>query len=512
MIKAFIFSCCVSLLLLLIIPPSWSWLPTADELEDLLKNPDKQAREEAVLQILAEPDSVLILWLQLSMGAHNYTPLHCCAKWGDLELLQKFLQRKKSLVAIATKSDGLTLLHCAALNNHVHVVQYLLDQGISSVGGIRRPSPLNLAVTRNHLGVVECLLDNGASVSPVGDCVTPLIGAIWEGYSLIVACLLKHGASVTAVNNQGTIPLHLAARMGHLEIVVYLLEYGALVTAVDDNSWTALHHAASRGNLPIVESLIVHGALVSAVDNRGSTPLHCAALNSNLSVVRWLIVHGALVSAVDNDGQTALHYAASNDGLEVVQCLLNHGALVTEVDNSGQTALHFAASNGDLPVVLCLIVRGALVTARDSRDMTPLHNAVWFNRLQLIPCLFAHWSIAAMDHGFAVLRFPVVNNRQTQLQCRLTHEASEEMTAVDSNGEISSVITMRWRLKTTANPLLVSPDLPLTPPRLGRIASFTIWRAVGSLKQLKALFDGSLPPGLLMIILVELGFKSFQNP
>ena len=160
----------------------------------------------------------------------------------------------------------------------------------------------------------------------------------------------------------------------------------------------------------------------------------------------------------------------------MAQCLLAHGASATAANDRGITPLHEASQSGHLPVAQCLLAHGASATAANIYGNTPLHWASQNGHLAMVQCLLAHGASATAANNYGI----------TPL-----HWASQnEHLAVAG--------------------LLNDPPPPdFTPPPLQHLTSFVVWRSVGQhIDRLRALFDGSLPPMLLIVILVELGFEA----
>ena len=63
---------------------------------------------------------------------------------------------------------------------------------------------------------------------------------------------------------EGVIPLHLAARHGHMDAMMALLEQGANTNNVDGSRNTALHPAGLSGHGEIVKKLLEHEADANA--------------------------------------------------------------------------------------------------------------------------------------------------------------------------------------------------------------------------------------------------------
>ena len=64
------------------------------------------------------------------------------------------------------ESDGTSVLHVAALNGHLEIVEYLLEQGADRdhpTNGIQ--TPLHLAALAGQLKVAQCLMTYGADIN-----------------------------------------------------------------------------------------------------------------------------------------------------------------------------------------------------------------------------------------------------------------------------------------------------------------------------------------------------------
>ena len=86
--------------------------------------------------------------------------------------------------------------------------------------------------------------------------ITPLLWAAKSGFAEVVEVLLKLSSDppslTSAVNEDGSSPLHLAAREGYIDCVRHLLESGANVNAINaTDSSTALHWAASKNHAQV---------------------------------------------------------------------------------------------------------------------------------------------------------------------------------------------------------------------------------------------------------------------
>ena len=129
--------------------------------------------------------------------------------------------------------------------------------------------------------------------------------------------LAAAGADPNARNDDGSTPLHAAARFSHAAVVEALIEVGANPAARDRLFGGTLLHEVLR-SARNAEVLIASGASVAAVDRRGRTPLHTLAhlmrWEEGTEVIRTMIVHGARLDGRDENGYTPLHVAATSPG------------------------------------------------------------------------------------------------------------------------------------------------------------------------------------------------------
>ena len=161
---------------------------------------------------------------------------------------------------------------------------------------------------------------------------TPLHYAAFCGLHDIAKILaIEHPEDVNCQSvDDGSSPLHLASRMGHVDLARMLIEHGADVSAQNEDGWTALHLASGNGNVDLAQMLIERGADVSAQNEDRSTALHLALENGNVGLARMLIECGADVSAQNEDGSTALHLALENGNVDLARILIRAQGPETE--------------------------------------------------------------------------------------------------------------------------------------------------------------------------------------
>ena len=254
-----------------------------------------------------------------------------------------------------------------------------------------------------------------------------LLSAAKDSNLVALEQLLRCPRNPDATDSFGRIPLHYAARYGHIGPMQLLIEARAttdagdtptrgvtpliwaaaggraqnggllLETEIDEdmatphNESTPLHYAAQRGHVEVVQLLLYCRADVDgATSDNGTKPLHMAAENGHFEVVRLLLDGRADVDrTTTDDGSTPLHMAAENGHVEVVQLLLDVRAYVDRASNDdGTTPLFLATLNGYFKVVQLLLDGMADVNrAATVYGTTPLHMAAENGHFEVVQML-----------------------------------------------------------------------------------------------------------------------------
>lgn len=183
-------------------------------------------------------------------------------------------------------AENVTLLHWAAINNRIEIVNYLISKGaiVDAVGGELESTPLHWATRQGHISMVVLLMKNGAS------------GSLLDG--------------------EGCASLHLAAQFGHTAIVAYLVARGENINMEDANGMTALMWSTYRVQTSSDPSrlLLTLGASHSMTDRvHKNTPLHWAVYAKNTNALQQLIKVGADLGAVNAQGLTPKQMAAKSN-------------------------------------------------------------------------------------------------------------------------------------------------------------------------------------------------------
>jgi ankyrin repeat protein len=135
------------------------------------------------------------------------------------------------------------------------------------------------------------------------------------------------GVDVNAPDDDGNMPLYIAAKHNSVNVARILIESGADIDAKADDGGTALYWAIQTNSLDFVRLLIDHDA-----DLTGTllTTLYSDAVD----IARLLIDSGADMEPNLSEGKTLLHYFASNDNPDFVSLLIDSGADIEGIDLS----------------------------------------------------------------------------------------------------------------------------------------------------------------------------------
>jgi ankyrin repeat protein len=174
--------------------------------------------------------------------------VHMAGK-GDVEGLRAWLNRYRDVVALDGWAGGLAL-QCAARNNHLAVLQLLLEAGVPPGEAETGASPALIeAAGKGHLELMRVLLALGAAVNArAREGRTALTTACFTGQLEAVELLLQLGADPNLRGLYDSTPLARAATMGHTEVVRLLLRVGASPVIPNKAGETPLALALRRGH------------------------------------------------------------------------------------------------------------------------------------------------------------------------------------------------------------------------------------------------------------------------
>jgi ankyrin repeat protein len=288
--------------------------------------------------------------------------------------------------------------------------------------------------------LVEILLEAGAdpNFSHKPDGFTPLMHSMGALSAKTAEALLKNGAAVNVTNASGATAFHSLASQEPpgrassddaeervLACIRLLKNHGADWTIADEDGRLPIHLAAANSFPCVLKWLLKQDGIdINIEDKKGRTPLESALAVQNVESALLLVGQGARllengtlrllargfhdssqleknylagleafaphetnINAVDEQGLSALMWASTTNVDAAVSLLLEKGSDFSLQAKDGRTALHFAAGCGAEEIVRLLLKAGANPEIRDAREFTPIDWAREWDHEEVIRLL-----------------------------------------------------------------------------------------------------------------------------
>lgn len=228
----------------------------------------------------------------------------------DLRKLSSYLRSSQGSPLLIHNSQGLTLLHVAALSNNHLVVSFLLEA---------------LTKSPNSANLVNAWIE---SKTPDGSMAIHIAAGHGNTVSYrqeMIDALVRYGANIEAKTGEGASALHFAAQGNHPKAMLHLIEqYHASIYSVDNQGKNAVHRGAYFGADYAVELLLAldkANIFPNSQDCKGNSPLHYAVLSGVSKVVRVLLASKADPYAVDMKGRSPFSMAKTLQLWNIVELI-----------------------------------------------------------------------------------------------------------------------------------------------------------------------------------------------
>jgi ankyrin repeat protein len=266
---------------------------------------------------------------------------------GRVDVLENLIKHDPS--AAGTKVLGKTLLHIAAADNDLKMVNWLMKAGCDLNSrdnwGL---TPLGYALIGNFTEVQKALSQHGAKEN--------LFDAIYADDLKTATTLLEADNSLLEIKSENRFSVvDIAAATGHASLLKLLIKRGA---NLDETEHNPAAFAAYYDQPASLATLIRAGVKLNQLDRLGLAPLHWAAIAGSTNTAVLLLRHKADVNLAITEG------AADKR----VMMPLNRGIL-------GDTPLHLAALCGNTNMIQLLLKSKADVNAINAMRLTPLDLA-----------------------------------------------------------------------------------------------------------------------------------------
>lgn len=290
---------------------------------------------------------------------------------------------------LADAESGASPLHmaakCADECGHDRLLALLTCGALPTVVDSLGRTPLHVCYTAGRAdALIAADLDVDVDAED-HDGNTPLHLAVSCGREDVMCTLLEHGASPLAVNDDGCIPLHMAARAGdQASCAAALMNAGHVMHQVCaqsyDEGFTPLHVAAQNNAIDVAQAIMhaSHGYAAFRTDHAGALPLHHAASTE----MAYLLLHGSssccdpsqhVSRRRDADGNTAIHAACTSGSVGALSVLLRFSCDQANMRNvRGHTPMHCAVLARSLPCIHLLLVHGVQPDVLDEDGRSPV--------------------------------------------------------------------------------------------------------------------------------------------
>jgi len=342
---------------------------------------------DALREVLAQyPEKV-----QARSGQYASTLLHVAAQQAQLAVVNELIERGADVNA-REEGDNTTPMHWAAATGRLDVVRRLADAGGDVVGHgddhgfevIGWATCWDGCDDAAHRAVANFLVSRGAKHH--------MFSAIALGLEEEVRHLVEANPSALAArlsrNENNQTPLHFAVRKKLPQMVALLLELGADPMAVDGSGMPVAAYATSvESDGPVMAA--IHSLAIAEVGsaNRGKRSARAGVLDlvASIAVRDWKTAE----RLVNDDPQLlsapgVLHLLAKRGDVEGLRWALDRGADPNTVWahwDSNLTPLHLAILADHTDVARLLLDRGADPRIRDTKhDGDAMGWAEFFQR------------------------------------------------------------------------------------------------------------------------------------
>lgn len=307
-------------------------------------------------------------WYLRSQDGSHYQIIHYAAMNENSSILKYILENHYYSDIDSEFESGDSPLQLACKFSAVtENIQLLLDYGADKEKNRFAITLLQCAARNNNINVLRFILDNHLySKIDEKDCweKTPLQFACQYGDIEHIQSILQAGADKNVVDNNGYSILHYAAmNSNNSNVLKFVVEklYSDSINKQNGFGETALSLACNFStNIENVKLLIEKYDANINVSGYYNSPnlLPEAALNKNINILKYLLLHHYYneIDEMDDSGYTALHLicrykSIDTDTKERINLLLQYGAKLTTVAENGNTILHSCAKKGKYDIL-----------------------------------------------------------------------------------------------------------------------------------------------------------------
>jgi len=237
-----------------------------------------------------------------------------------IELIQWLQSRGYNI-----EKENYTLMHCAAYNGQIDIMEYLLSQGLEiNIKDCYGNTPIYYATENSQLKAIKYLYEHGVDVRDQDERGNTLMhAAARKGKVHIIQWLLDKGVPVDSINLWEKTPVNSAAQKGRLKIIDYLGKKGANISDVRSYAEDLIEYAAIEEDVSIIEWLQQQKVEIKGLTFVTGLPLGMS-LSKFMQAPEWIGQYGVKTIVSDSDRQVLMLKAAVERNDKVVQLLQNH--------------------------------------------------------------------------------------------------------------------------------------------------------------------------------------------
>jgi len=224
--------------------------------------------------------------------------------------------------------------------------------------------------------------------------MTNIFDAIERNDLDLVKALIEARANLEEYNDEGLLPIHLAAINNNFDIARFLIENGVNINAELSFGGSLIHIAAGQFTPDQLDWLLAQGMDINVEGSRHPSPISIAAMAGSLENVQWFFDKGIKDKAAK--GYSLLHMAVAGNFDSFLQSIKNgefhvkgstpisdellpkylrlleyllkeRGYDINALNNEGEKPLFIAATSGNVKIMDFLKVYGAYVNKNVSK-------------------------------------------------------------------------------------------------------------------------------------------------
>lgn len=390
--------------------------------------------------------------------------LHTAASLNRTKILQELINYSNNIDQV--NEEGETALEVALTRNHIASVKILLDAGASPYNGINFAATYGIEeqfklliqyvnldeIAEGHLTPVQSAIsynNDELALLAIHQQVfnsEDLRWAIQHGTEALIEAMLVQDPSIIngLLQPDNVTPLFYAAYVNQPSVVNLLLNAGADPQTVTENGTNPLMIAAKKGHVEVVECLIEH-INPNLSDNRGLTALHASVRAKQTAAVNKLLEYKIDIDKPNMKGDTALELAIKcKAGNSIIKALLKKGADPIKSINN--------AIEKDDREMFNLLLKYVTIDHINDFSTTPLARAINNNHSEMAEKLIDNGLFTSEDFIYAI------TNAQSNLVWRMLENGANANSTNETKPPLHYAVesgdtkTIEYLINKGANP------------------------------------------------------------